>query len=116
MSVLITTEILGEHPVLTSVSTKLDLATAWVRSGDGLIGFGEYKRFEVKGENRFNDAVDEVFRITCRVWYQPPKTSYRNHYDTTIVTHLYTKSISWSTTSHNPSSITQNPYQLENMQ
>ncbi|MBJ7286291.1 MAG: hypothetical protein RJB29_278 [Actinomycetota bacterium] len=56
MSVLITTEILGEHPVLTSVSTKLDLATAWVRSGDGLIGFGEYKRFEVKGENRFNDA------------------------------------------------------------
>ena len=56
MSVLITTEILGEHPVLTSVSTKLDLVTAWVRSGDGLIGFGEYKRFEVKGENRFTDA------------------------------------------------------------
>ena len=47
---------MGEHPVLTSVSTKLDLVTAWVRSGDGLIGFGEYKRFEVKGENRFTDA------------------------------------------------------------
>ena len=48
MSVLITTEILGEHPVLTSVNTKLDLVNAWVRSGDGLVGFGEYKKFEVK--------------------------------------------------------------------
>ncbi len=56
MSVLITTEILGEHPVLTSVNTKLDLVNAWVRSGDGLIGFGEYKKFEVKGENRFKEA------------------------------------------------------------
>jgi menaquinone-specific isochorismate synthase len=56
MSVLITTEILGEHPVLTSVNTKLDLANAWVRSGDGLVGFGEYKKFEVKGENRFKEA------------------------------------------------------------
>ena len=56
MSVLITTEILGEHPVLTSVNTKLDLANAWVRSGDGLVGFGEYKKFEVQGENRFKEA------------------------------------------------------------
>ena len=56
MSVLITTEILGEHPVLTSVNTKLDLVSAWVRSGDGLVGFGEYKKFEVKGENRFKEA------------------------------------------------------------
>ncbi|MEI6306906.1 MAG: isochorismate synthase [Actinomycetes bacterium] len=56
MSVLITTEILGEHPLLTSVSTKLNLKTAWVRSGDGLVGFGEYKKFEVKGKNRFTDA------------------------------------------------------------
>ena len=56
MSVLITTEILGEHPVLTSVSTKLDLVNAWVRSGDGLVGFGEYKKFEVKGKNRFKEA------------------------------------------------------------
>ena len=56
MSVLITTEILGNHPILTSADTNLDLVSAWVRSGDGLIGFGEYKRFEVKGENRFNDA------------------------------------------------------------
>jgi menaquinone-specific isochorismate synthase len=42
--------------VLTSVNTKLDLANAWVRSGDGLVGFGEYKKFEVKGENRFKEA------------------------------------------------------------
>jgi menaquinone-specific isochorismate synthase len=53
MSVLITTEILGNHPLLTSANTNLDLVTAWVRSGDGLVGFGEYKRFEVKGEDRF---------------------------------------------------------------
>ena len=56
MSVLITTEILGEHPVLTSVNTKLDLVNAWVRSGDGLVGFGEYKKFEVKGKDRFKEA------------------------------------------------------------
>ena len=56
MSVLITTEILGEHPLLTTVSTKLDLVNAWVRSGDGLVGFGEYKKIELKGENRFVDA------------------------------------------------------------
>jgi menaquinone-specific isochorismate synthase len=42
--------------VLTSVNTKLDLVNAWVRSGDGLVGFGEYKKFEVKGENRFKEA------------------------------------------------------------
>ena len=53
MSVLITTEILGNHPLLTSANTNLDLVMAWVRSGDGLVGFGEYKRFEVKGEDRF---------------------------------------------------------------
>lgn len=56
MSILITTEILGEHPVLTSVNTQLDLINAWVRSGDGLIGFGEYKKFEIKGGNRFKEA------------------------------------------------------------
>ncbi len=56
MSFLITTEILGNHPLLTSVNTNLDLVTAWVRSGDGLVGFGEYKRFEIKGEDRFLKA------------------------------------------------------------
>ena len=61
MSVLITTEILGENPALISVNTNLDLVNAWVRSGDGLIGFGEYKKFEVKGENRFKEA---------KVWWE----------------------------------------------
>jgi len=56
MSVLITTEILGEHPLLTSISTDLKISTTWVRGADGLVGFGEYKRFEVKGKNRFKDA------------------------------------------------------------
>jgi menaquinone-specific isochorismate synthase len=56
MSVLITTEILGNHPLLTSANTNLDLVTAWVRSGDGLVGFGEYKRVEIKGEDRFLKA------------------------------------------------------------
>jgi menaquinone-specific isochorismate synthase len=61
MSVLITTEILGEHPLLTTVSTKLDLVNAWVRSGDGLVGFGEYKKIELKGENRF---------VAARKWWE----------------------------------------------
>jgi menaquinone-specific isochorismate synthase len=61
MSVLITTEILGENPALISVNTNLDLVNAWVRSGDGLIGFGEYKKFEIKGENRFKEA---------KVWWE----------------------------------------------
>lgn len=43
MSVLITTEMLGEHPTLSSMNTDLDLTSAWIRSGDGLVGFGEYK-------------------------------------------------------------------------
>jgi len=61
MSVLITTEILGEHPLLTTVSTELDLVNAWVRSGDGLVGFGEYKKIELKGENRF---------VAARKWWE----------------------------------------------
>ncbi|KGA09164.1 MAG: isochorismate synthase [actinobacterium acIB-AMD-7] len=56
MSVLITTEILGEHPLLTSISTDFKISTTWVRGADGLVGFGEHKRFEVKGKNRFKDA------------------------------------------------------------
>jgi menaquinone-specific isochorismate synthase len=56
MSVLITTEILGEHPLLTSISTAHSLSTTWIRGGDGLIGFGVYKKFEISGKNRFNEA------------------------------------------------------------
>ena len=56
MSVLITTEMLGEHPTLSSMNTDLDLTSAWIRSGDGLVGFGEYKKFIVTGEYRFDKA------------------------------------------------------------
>ena len=56
MAILITTENLGENLVLTSVANKLDLTTTWIRSGDGLIGFGEYKKIELTGEDRFEKA------------------------------------------------------------
>ncbi len=56
MSVLITTEMLGEHPKLSSVKTNLDLSSAWIRSGDGLVGFGTYKKLIVTGEDRFDQA------------------------------------------------------------
>jgi menaquinone-specific isochorismate synthase len=56
MSVLITTEMLGEHPTLSSMNTDLDLTRAWIRSGDGLVGVGEYKKFILTGEDRFDRA------------------------------------------------------------
>ena len=56
MSQTITTELLGEHPLLSSISTSADLSTAWIRSGDGLVGFGVYKKLEVSGADRFKDA------------------------------------------------------------
>jgi len=56
MSVLITTELLGENSVLTSVENQLDLTAAWIRSGDGLIGFGEYRKIEISGVDRFKQA------------------------------------------------------------
>jgi menaquinone-specific isochorismate synthase len=56
MSALITTEILGEHPSLTSIATEFDVSTTWIRGGEGLVGFGVYKKFEVSGEDRFKEA------------------------------------------------------------
>lgn len=56
MSQLITTELLGEHPLLSSISTAQDLSTAWIRSGDGLVGFGIYKELEITGPERFKLA------------------------------------------------------------
>lgn len=56
MSVLLTTEILGEHPILSSVDCPQSLSAAWIRGGDGLIGFGEYKKFIITGEDRFDQA------------------------------------------------------------
>jgi menaquinone-specific isochorismate synthase len=38
------------------MNTDLDLTSAWIRSGDGLVGFGEYKKFIVTGEDRFDRA------------------------------------------------------------
>lgn len=52
----ITTEILGDHPPLDLIATDLELATTWIRGGEGLIGFGEWKSTSVKGKNRFSDA------------------------------------------------------------
>jgi len=56
MSQSITTELLGDHPLLSSISTSAELSTAWIRSGDGLVGFGVFKKFEVVGTDRFKKA------------------------------------------------------------
>jgi menaquinone-specific isochorismate synthase len=56
MAVLITTEVLGEISVLTSVENQSELTTAWIRGGDGLIGFGQYKKIEIAGNDRFKQA------------------------------------------------------------
>ncbi len=68
MSVLITTEMLGEHPTLSSMNTELNLTSAWIRSGDGLVGFGEYKKFIVTGEDRFDRA---------RVWWNDQLSEFK---------------------------------------
>jgi menaquinone-specific isochorismate synthase len=61
----ITTELLGEHPQLHLIEIEgiegAEISASWIRSGDGLIGFGEWKSTSVSGENRFNDA---------RKWWQ----------------------------------------------
>lgn len=56
MPINITTEILGEHPTLDLISTDLEITTTWIRGGEGLIGFGEWRSTSVKGNNRFTDA------------------------------------------------------------
>jgi len=68
MAILITTENLGENPVLTSVANELDLTTAWIRSGDGLMGFGEYKKIELTGEDRFEKA---------KAWWQTQLSEFK---------------------------------------
>jgi menaquinone-specific isochorismate synthase len=52
----ITTELLGEHPALNLISTDSEISATWLRAGEGLIGFGEWKSTSVKGANRFSDA------------------------------------------------------------
>lgn len=56
MSTRITTELLGELPNLSQVSTSSPLSTSWIRGGDGLIGFGKYKSKKVSGPKRFAEA------------------------------------------------------------
>jgi menaquinone-specific isochorismate synthase len=59
MHISITTELLGEHPLLLEISIpeiQDDALTSWVRGGDGLIGFGIYKSHTVKGAHRFEQA------------------------------------------------------------
>ena len=58
MATTITTEILGDHPALSSIACSEEFATSWLRGGDGLIGFGIWKSITVKGPNRFNQARD----------------------------------------------------------
>ena len=70
MSQTITTELLGEHPLLSSISTSAELSTAWIRSGDGLVGFGIYKKLEVKGADRFKDA---------RTWWSAEVANFSIH-------------------------------------
>ncbi len=56
MPEVITTELLGEHPALHKIVTDENLSTSWIRSGEGFIGFGEWRSTTVKGPNRFEDA------------------------------------------------------------
>lgn len=59
MHISITTELLGEHPPLLEIAIpelQDQTITSWVRGGDGLIGFGIYKRHVVTGSNRFAEA------------------------------------------------------------
>ena len=57
MSTRITTELLGELPHLSHISTSSPLSTSWIRGGDGLIGFGVYKSKKVSGSKRFSEAA-----------------------------------------------------------
>ncbi len=56
MSIRITTELLGERPILSSIKTDSELSASWIRSGNGLIGFGRYAQKKVSGPQRFTDA------------------------------------------------------------
>ncbi len=52
-----TTELLGDHPSLLEIGIENENAiSSWVRGGEGLIGFGEYKKFVVSGPKRFEKA------------------------------------------------------------
>ena len=56
MSTRITTEILGERPALSAITTSQPPSASWLRGGDGLIGFGRYAQKKVSGADRFMQA------------------------------------------------------------
>ena len=56
MALRITTELLGDHPRLSEMSTDLPISASWIRGSDGFIAFGRYKSHIVQGKKRFADA------------------------------------------------------------
>jgi len=56
MALRITTELLGDHPRLSEISTHLPISASWIRGADGFIAFGTYKTHTVSGKKRFSDA------------------------------------------------------------
>jgi menaquinone-specific isochorismate synthase len=52
----ITTELLGDHPALTSIECGFPITGTWIRGGQGFIGFGVYRTVHVRGAKRFHDA------------------------------------------------------------
>lgn len=57
MALRITTELLGDHPRLSEISTSLPISASWIRGSDGFIAFGTYKSHAVSGKKRFTDAA-----------------------------------------------------------
>ena len=70
MTILITTELLGEPPRLSEITTTDELSTSWIRGGDGLIGFGVYADTTVTGPTRFSDA---------RKWWHEQLSKFATH-------------------------------------
>ena len=56
MALRITTELLGDHPRLSEITTHLPLTASWIRGADGFIAFGKYKSHTVQGKKRFAEA------------------------------------------------------------
>lgn len=56
MALRITTELLGDHPRLSEITTHLPVSASWIRGSDGFIAFGRYKTHTVSGKRRFADA------------------------------------------------------------
>ena len=56
MALRITTELLGDHPRLSEITTHLPLSASWIRGADGFVAFGKYKSHTVQGKKRFAEA------------------------------------------------------------